>query len=633
MVAGVGGDAHSVGLIVLRGIIFRAGFRVQYLGTQVGLAELCEAAAGADAVLVSNMDGHARVYLRDLPNVQATHGVRRPQLWYLGGHPSLHADAESIDELRALGFDRVFPLYVRPAEVIATLDEDLGVAPSAPWQRSETVVELAPAPAPVRPVRVPARRRRSFAARREEVLAHWHTGAQAADLEDNAETLLRRQSLSAVQRRAGAEGRILIHPRTGVALTSGQLDLFRALQDAGADVLSFQIDSLTRNNSYEDVELALKQHAQDPRRSTGLNGYPAVNHGVAALRAVSEEFRETPLQVRHSTRDPRLLAEISFAGGVAAFEGGPITYNLPYYRDYPPADAVEAWRYVDELAGLYASRFGVGIDREFFGVLTASLMPPCLAVAVNVLEAMLSAEHGVTSVSLGYAEQGHRLQDIAAVRSMSRVAAHYLGDRAPGEIAVHTVFHQYMGAFPEDLDLARQLLHGSAVTAALSGATRLMLKTYVEAVRIPSAEENVASLQLVRAAIGSAGAAEVDRAALAAEEELVCAEATAIVDACLRAGRGRVGAAVVAGIDRGYLDIPFSPSLWNRGRALAVRDLTGAVRFADPGRIPLPAEVAAHHRRLVDERRRAENGRPLEELLEQDVLRVADGSFDRWPLG
>ncbi len=43
----------------------------------------------------------------------------------------------------------------------------------------------------------------------------------------------------------------LIQPRTGVADINEQLCLFTKLAEAGADTLSYQIDSLTRNNAVE----------------------------------------------------------------------------------------------------------------------------------------------------------------------------------------------------------------------------------------------------------------------------------------------------------------------------------------------------------------------------------------------
>src|SRR4029450_11503572 len=104
------------------------------------------------------------------------------------------------------------------------------------------------------------------------------------------------------------------------------------------------VDSFTRLNDYARAEQAI----HDSRRSRGslLNGFPVVNHGVPGLRRVIWLVRG-PLQTRHSTRDPRLLAEISYAGGVTAFEGGPICYNVPYYKKYPLDESINRWQYVE----------------------------------------------------------------------------------------------------------------------------------------------------------------------------------------------------------------------------------------------------------------------------------------------
>lgn len=657
---GVGGDAHSVGLILLRRFLARSGFQVRYLATQNSPRELCDLAVGADAVLISNMDGHAAHYLRDLPSLRAERGGGEA-LWYLGGNPSL--DGRDT-ELLSLGFDRVFTGYVEPRRVVALLDADLGVAPGQGRAASRSSVDQSLAPehgwtfwGSAVDGFVPddaGSDAADLATERDEVLHQWSTGAAAADLAANALRLRTGRRLSDAQSDADECGRTLVHPRCGVADLHKQRELFAVLRDAGADVLSFQIDSMTRNNAYHEVERVLKDESRRTAACSPLNGFPLVNHGLPAVRVLAEEFADLPLQVRHSTRDPRLLAEVAFAGGVTAFEGGPLCYNLPYYRDYAPRESLRRWRYVDALAREYHRRCGVVIDREFFGVLTASLVPPCVAIAVDILEALLAARDGVLSVSLGYAEQGHRAQDIAAVQTLRKMARRYLDAVGHPDVAVHVVFHQYMGAFPQEQDKARQLIQASAVTAFLSGATRLMVKTPVEAVSIPGAALNVESIGLVKAAqravaerAGRRGSARpgqgaggteqpldlsADWSAVAEEEDLIGQETAAILDAVIGSCDGDLAEGVARAVESGRLDVPFSPSVWNAGRVLPVRDAAGAVRLAEPAGLPVPVRVAARHRDLVA-RRLAATGQSLEELIEHDILRVSRGDFDLWPLG
>jgi methylaspartate mutase epsilon subunit len=115
-----------------------------------------------------------------------------------------------------------------------------------------------------------------------------------------------------------------------------------------------------------------------------------VNHGVAVCRQVNKAV-QVPVQVRHGTPDARLLAEISIAGGFTSFEGGGISYNIPYAKNNPLEKTIRDWQYVDRLTGLYEEA-GVAINREPFGPLTGTLVPPCIAHAVSVIESLLAAE-------------------------------------------------------------------------------------------------------------------------------------------------------------------------------------------------------------------------------------------------
>src|SRR6185503_16266538 len=256
----------------------------------------------------------------------------------------------------------------------------------------------------------------TFESSRREVLEQWKTGSGARGLASNAQFLLRQPSFPRIQAHTRmGQGQMLVQPRSGVAMIGEQIKLFKNFKRAGARVLSYQVDSLTRNNNYTGAEEAIRE-SRVLGMST-LNGFPVVNHGVTGLRRIAQQIH-VPLQTRHSTRDPRLLAEISYAGGVTSFEGGAICYNMPYYKDYPLAEPIRNWQYVDYLTGLYHNHFGIVLDREFFGTLTATLIPPCIAIVTNILETLLAVRQGVKCVSLGYAEQGHRPQDIAAIRMM-----------------------------------------------------------------------------------------------------------------------------------------------------------------------------------------------------------------------
>ena len=125
-------------------------------------------------------------------------------------------------------------------------------------------------------------------------------------------------------------GTTLIQPRAGVALIDEHIELLQYLRKEGkADLLPTTIDSYTRQNRYEEAEKGIEESMKAGRSL--LNGFPAVNHGVEKCRQVVESV-DCPLQVRHGTPDARLLAEITLAGGFTDFEGGGISYNVPYAK-------------------------------------------------------------------------------------------------------------------------------------------------------------------------------------------------------------------------------------------------------------------------------------------------------------
>ena len=153
------------------------------------------------------------------------------------------------------------------------------------------------------------------------------------------------------QQRLRKRGSTLIQPRAGVALIKEHIELLTYLQDKGeADLLPTTIDSYTRQNRYEEAEIGILESIKSQRSM--LNGFPAVNHGVAGCRQVIESL-DIPVQVRHGTPDARLLTEIAYAGGFTSYEGGGISYNLPYAKNVPMERTIRDWQYVDRLTGVY----------------------------------------------------------------------------------------------------------------------------------------------------------------------------------------------------------------------------------------------------------------------------------------
>lgn len=631
VLGGLSGDSHSVGLAILRQSLSANGYQVRYLGTQNTLTDFFQVASLANVVMISSMDGHARYYLREFSAFKRefkTNGT----IWYLGGNLGVSDGCER--DFLEMGFHRVFLKFIELTTVLSLLDQDLdGVQAVAEypelWQHHLRATRCLPGVAHDRTIEF-----ETFEARRREVLEHWKTGNSARNLASNAQFLIRQPSFAKVQAQVRMDhGPILVQPRSGVALINEQIRLFKNFKRAGIKVLSYQVDSLTRNNNYAGAEEAIR----DSRLSgtSTLNGFPVINHGVTGLRRIAQQIR-LPLQTRHSTRDPRLLAEISYAGGVTSFEGGAICYNIPYYKDYPLAESIGNWQYVDYLTGLHHKLFGIVIDREFFGTLTATLIPPCLAIVTNIIETLLAVRQGVKCVSLGYAEQGHRSQDIAAIRMMAKLTNETLDHMGYKDVQVNTVFHQYMAAFPPCQERADELIRSSAITAARSGATRLIGKTPVEAFRIPTLTDNITGIELIKGGLAGASDCHVDEARVEEECAVIRREVDAILESIILCGHGDIAQGVVTGFQKGLIDIPFSPSLHNRGEVMTARDVEGAVRFLRTGNLKLDRETREFHQDKVSDRRKAEGIRsPSQDhlLVERDVMQVAWCRYEHWPLG
>jgi len=211
-----------------------------------------------------------------------------------------------------------------------------------------------------------------------------------------------------------------------------------------------------------------------------------------------------------------------------------------------------------------------------------------------VLEGLFFRQHGVSSVSLSYAQQTNYAQDLEAIEALRRLAADLLSD-----VDHHLVVYTYMGLFPATEAGALALLRDSARLAVHGGAARLVVKTAAEAHRIPTVAENVAALEAAAEAARAAGPAP------SIVDSGVLAEARALIDAC-RELDPDIGRALVAAFRKGLLDVPYCLHASNAGRARSRIGADGRLEWADPGLLPI-----ARPRRGVDS-----GGVTARELLE-----------------
>lgn len=467
--------------------------------------------------------------------------------------------------------------------------------------------------------------RKEFMELRQEALAGWPTGTDV-DLNDGISyqrALPENMNFALALSRADAEKRVLLQPRAGVALVDEHIRLLKYLEPE-CDLLPTTIDAYTRQNRYEEAQRGIDKSIAAGQSL--LNGFPAVNHGLHKCRKLVESL-EKPVEVRHGTPDARLLAEITLAAGFTSFEGGGISYNIPYAKSVPLEHSIACWQYVDRLTGIYEEA-GIAINREPFGPLSGTLVPPFISHSVAIIEGLLALEQGVRSLTLGYGQAGNLLQDAAAIISLRELADEYFRLEGYSDYELTTVFHQWMGGFPEDESKAFGVISWGAAAAALAKATKVIVKTPHEAMGIPTPEANRQGLMCTRQVVSMLADQNLpDTRQLQDEVALIKSETRCVIDKVIELGGGCIAKGAVRAFEAGVIDVPFAPSTSNAGRLMPVRDNHGAIRLLERGNVPVSDEIYAVHRDLIRARSISEGREPGFQMVIDDIYAISKGKL------
>lgn len=461
---------------------------------------------------------------------------------------------------------------------------------------------------------------------REEVLSLWPTGKEV-NLDESFEfhkSLPKNKIFSVKLIKAKEEGITLIQPRAGVALVDDQIKLLTYLQNVGqADLLPTTIDSYTRQSCYEDAQKGIVESIKNNKSM--LNGFPAVNHGVESCRRIINAL-DTPVQVRHGTPDARLLSEITYAGGFTSYEGGGISYNIPYAKNVSLEKTIRDWQYVDRLTGLYEEE-GISINREPYGPLTGTLVPPCISHSVAIIESLLAAKQGVKNISVGYGQCGNFIQDIAAIRALEELTNEYLIKSGHDDVIVTTVLHQWMGSFPQDEAKAFSVISLGSTLASLSKATKVIVKTPHEALGVPTMEANAQGLLCTKQILAMLKDQEFKTDEVDIEKEIIKRETRCIIDKCFEIGENDIAVGTIRAFKSGILDIPFAPSIHTLGKLLPARDNHGAIRILNPGKLPFTPEILDFNNNKIEERAKFENREKSFQMVIDDVYAISKGTL------
>ncbi len=402
---------------------------------------------------------------------------------------------------------------------------------------------------------------------------------------------------------------MLVQPRGGFPTYDKVFQLYKEFKNSGVDVLPLTIDSNTRLNDYATAKKMLALSEENDVDM--LNGYPLINHGYRTTRKMITHY-DTPVSLRHGTPDARLLVEIALASGIFEIEGGPITYLLPYSKNFPLDKAFLYWKYVERVCAAY-SELNEPINRESFGPLSATMQPPAIVLVIQIIEMLLSLEEGVKSFSVSFSQTGSMLQDVVSSNVLKKLSRKYADRFGHNDAVINLVYHQWMGAFPYNKHYSDSLINTSTVIAAMVGADKIITKTRNEAFGIPTKEANALAVANVKYTLNMLKG--LPKISDEAEEENLTNMVNEIMEAVLNDSADTLWRKVFNAIKKGHIEIPFSPHIINANEVITVRDPDGNIRIHNKGKLPISDKSFAFERSKI---RLKENERVVDKII-QDI--------------
>ncbi|MDP6952411.1 MAG: methylaspartate mutase subunit E [Alphaproteobacteria bacterium] len=439
-----------------------------------------------------------------------------------------------------------------------------------------------------------------FTHMRRENLARWPTGDGV--VLDEAVAYLKRlpdhKNLAKVTRRAVREGRCMTQPRGGFATFEMQKSLLEILDREGlADVVPTTTDSYTRNERF--AEAARGADESEEKGRSMLNGFPVVNAGVDKCRELTEAVNK-PIIALTGTSFPRLTGEITYAGGFTGYLGSGIAYTTSYTKETSVAEGIRNYQYLDRLVALYQEK-GVELHRRQPGFLTGTNIPPCIAIAICIADALLAAAQGVCQYGLELGQTLHLVQDAVSIEVCGQLTREYLHRKGYDNVFTTVTSLHWMGAWPTDRAMSFGLLVYGGFAAAVGGALSVTTKSIAEAMGIPTPEENAEGLRAARMGIYLARDVKLrDLPEYLREKEILEMEVRAIVDSILEAGDGDVAIGTMRALEAGLLDVPWSPNRECKSAVMPARDGDGYLRLVDIGGLPFPEKIATYHRERLE---------------------------------
>jgi methylaspartate mutase epsilon subunit len=196
------------------------------------------------------------------------------------------------------------------------------------------------------------------------------------------------------------------------------------------------------------------------------------------------------------------------------------------------------------------------------------------------------------------------------------------------DVFVTTVFHQWMGGFPQDEAKAAGLIAMASTVAALAGATKMITKTPYESIGVPTKEINAYGIKTSKMVVSLLKDQKMPSSQqLKIEKEQIRREVNSMLKTVYELGNGDLAQGTIKAFELGVIDVPFAPSKQNQNKVLPARDNEGCVRILEFGNLGMTQEIKDFHKAKLDERAKAE-GRPITfQMTVDDIYAVSNGEL------
>jgi methylaspartate mutase epsilon subunit len=211
---------------------------------------------------------------------------------------------------------------------------------------------------------------------------------------------------------------------------------------------------------------------------------------------------------------------------------------------------------------------------------------------------------------------------------LKELTEYYLYTFGHKNMHITTVFHQWMGGFPRDEAEALGLISMASTVASLSKATKMITKTPVESIGVPTKEMNATGIKASKFVVNLLKDQSFpDSKKLSIEKEMIRKEVTCLMDKVIDLGLGDVAVGAIKAFEYGVIDIPFAPSKQTMGLVLPARDNEGCIRILEFGHLGMSEEVKNFHKEKLNERALKEDRALDFQMTVDDVYAVSEGSL------